>query len=377
MLGLEFIAAELENPFGEDANDLPICEMQRAMNASLMSLIRHQMWKVPELSSGAVMRPTCSDDAAVSIQQHRKTLVAGIPAFPKDFRFSKESSIGSSLSQMSSMGENSVCSSIYADKPSHEQPAATFPIDRRSTEKAAGLNLTSTVNRLIGSKSASYEARSSSTSSLDCKVTKTNSKKYKVVGASYAKAFAAENYDAAVREFTSMRIAPPVATKNMANCSEMIPTLSTSHKLSRDPWRPPDVVVSPKCIDEIIERLKKIPRQMALELRDFMKPEYFAEAGFTRTSSKSENRDAKECVSELFRTSVDCEDFMTPLSPQPPLTSQQMRMSISSHFDQFELDAVSAKNICHKRLPSRQGILRVGDDGSDVTQEACDCSEIS
>jgi len=49
MLGLDCIAAELENPFGEDANDLPCWEMQVHMNRDLLLLLQPPSWSVPDL----------------------------------------------------------------------------------------------------------------------------------------------------------------------------------------------------------------------------------------------------------------------------------------------------------------------------------------
>eukprot|EP00404_Azadinium_spinosum_P058988 CAMPEP_0180702846 /NCGR_PEP_ID=MMETSP1038_2-20121128/6327_1 /TAXON_ID=632150 /ORGANISM="Azadinium spinosum, Strain 3D9" /LENGTH=581 /DNA_ID=CAMNT_0022734613 /DNA_START=15 /DNA_END=1760 /DNA_ORIENTATION=+ len=53
MLGLDLIASELENPFGDDSNDLPCLEMQHDMNRSLIIFLNPLTWRVPELSPAA------------------------------------------------------------------------------------------------------------------------------------------------------------------------------------------------------------------------------------------------------------------------------------------------------------------------------------
>lgn len=46
--GINFLAAELEMPFGDDQNDLPLTDMQRDMNASLLSLVHPRVLQVPQ-----------------------------------------------------------------------------------------------------------------------------------------------------------------------------------------------------------------------------------------------------------------------------------------------------------------------------------------
>lgn len=53
MLALDYIASELENPFGEDANDLPVHEMQTDVNAVLIQCLNPMQWQPPELSAEA------------------------------------------------------------------------------------------------------------------------------------------------------------------------------------------------------------------------------------------------------------------------------------------------------------------------------------
>eukprot|EP00415_Alexandrium_ostenfeldii_P001485 UN1485 len=49
MVGLDLIAIELENPFGDDANDLPVVEMQNVFNKDLVMLVDPLVWNVPRL----------------------------------------------------------------------------------------------------------------------------------------------------------------------------------------------------------------------------------------------------------------------------------------------------------------------------------------
>lgn len=57
MWSINFIAGELEQPFGDDANDLPTREIQEEMNHSLLNLMSAKMNSVPKLSSYAVFNP--------------------------------------------------------------------------------------------------------------------------------------------------------------------------------------------------------------------------------------------------------------------------------------------------------------------------------
>merc|ERR1712048_145526 len=49
MKGLDLVAAELQNPFGDDANDLPTLEMHHEMNQILTLLLNPHTSKVPRL----------------------------------------------------------------------------------------------------------------------------------------------------------------------------------------------------------------------------------------------------------------------------------------------------------------------------------------
>eukprot|EP00931_Biecheleriopsis_adriatica_P008531 TRINITY_DN109696_c0_g1_i1.p1 TRINITY_DN109696_c0_g1~~TRINITY_DN109696_c0_g1_i1.p1 ORF type:complete len:554 (+),score=90.49 TRINITY_DN109696_c0_g1_i1:48-1709(+) len=52
MFCLNYIARELEMPFGSDANDLPLHDFQDHMNSSLLMLIRHESDLIPHRGSG-------------------------------------------------------------------------------------------------------------------------------------------------------------------------------------------------------------------------------------------------------------------------------------------------------------------------------------
>jgi len=55
MVGVDVIATELENPFGDDPNDLPMRNMQLAMNRDLIFLVHPASVQVPTLSDEAVL----------------------------------------------------------------------------------------------------------------------------------------------------------------------------------------------------------------------------------------------------------------------------------------------------------------------------------
>lgn len=51
MKGIDMISIELENPFGDDPNDLPTLSMHCSMNRGLALYINEETWKTPELLS--------------------------------------------------------------------------------------------------------------------------------------------------------------------------------------------------------------------------------------------------------------------------------------------------------------------------------------
>mmetsp|Transcript_48031 Transcript_48031/g.102942 ORF Transcript_48031/g.102942 Transcript_48031/m.102942 type:complete len:672 (-) Transcript_48031:218-2233(-) len=52
---ISFIAAELENPFGNDDNDLPLQHFQSEMNSCLLMLLHHQADHVPNVGPACIM----------------------------------------------------------------------------------------------------------------------------------------------------------------------------------------------------------------------------------------------------------------------------------------------------------------------------------
>merc|ERR1739847_83324 len=56
MKGIDIIAIELENPFGDDPNDLPTFQMHHAMNRDLTLLVNPQTWTIPKLLPTAIVR---------------------------------------------------------------------------------------------------------------------------------------------------------------------------------------------------------------------------------------------------------------------------------------------------------------------------------
>jgi len=50
LTSLELIARQLENPFGEDSNDLPIDDFQEAINESLVLMLTDDARSLPQLS---------------------------------------------------------------------------------------------------------------------------------------------------------------------------------------------------------------------------------------------------------------------------------------------------------------------------------------
>lgn len=62
MWSLNSIAAELENPFGEDVNDLPAQKLQQEMNRRLLLLIRPSTQRTARLSGKACLEEMSSED---------------------------------------------------------------------------------------------------------------------------------------------------------------------------------------------------------------------------------------------------------------------------------------------------------------------------
>merc|ERR1712072_840406 len=77
MFTLNFIAVELENPFGTDANDLPMEHFQDEMNLCLLMLLHHNTDMISWVS------PTCIldfDDLLELMTEERETECFGRPS---------------------------------------------------------------------------------------------------------------------------------------------------------------------------------------------------------------------------------------------------------------------------------------------------------
>lgn len=97
MKGIDMIAIELENPFGDDPNDLPCFEMHHDMNRDLALLVNPATWSVPKLGASARMTydglVALNEDNRLSLDQYHKKLQSAERAM------SKLQQIGPSLKQ--------------------------------------------------------------------------------------------------------------------------------------------------------------------------------------------------------------------------------------------------------------------------------------
>lgn len=72
--GIQYIAAEIDEPFGNDANDLPLIEMQKEFNEALLMLLLPQAQAVPSLnrrSSSKKKRITLKSKKSESVVAYR------------------------------------------------------------------------------------------------------------------------------------------------------------------------------------------------------------------------------------------------------------------------------------------------------------------
>merc|ERR1711937_743887 len=73
MIGLYLISSELENPFGEDPNDLPCFSMQREVNRKLLVMLDPAVWRIPGLLDSACDYNTMAQQnpaGRLSLQQY-------------------------------------------------------------------------------------------------------------------------------------------------------------------------------------------------------------------------------------------------------------------------------------------------------------------
>lgn len=71
MWGMQLVSAELEHPFGEDPNDLPLAQLQFEMNRSLLVLVDPHVQRRPTLKESAGVSPQALQNGYGSI--HSKT----------------------------------------------------------------------------------------------------------------------------------------------------------------------------------------------------------------------------------------------------------------------------------------------------------------
>lgn len=100
MWSLVFVSGEMEQPFGNDANDLPLTMQQFDFHTSLMMLVDDQSMRVPFLTSGAamtvrdlrerfgnadsntaVLHPKCQDEKETMRQALKKRQTANLGSF--------------------------------------------------------------------------------------------------------------------------------------------------------------------------------------------------------------------------------------------------------------------------------------------------------
>ncbi|CAK9073266.1 unnamed protein product [Durusdinium trenchii] len=69
---LFYIAQEIDQPFGEDSNDLPVVELQHEFNKNLLHLSSSQSYALPDFVSAiAVKRTTCMSMARLTLQSSK------------------------------------------------------------------------------------------------------------------------------------------------------------------------------------------------------------------------------------------------------------------------------------------------------------------
>uniref|UniRef100_A0A7S0BCW3 Bestrophin homolog n=1 Tax=Pyrodinium bahamense TaxID=73915 RepID=A0A7S0BCW3_9DINO len=76
MVGLDLIAIELENPFGDDPNDLPVWEMQNVFNRDLVMLVDPLVWTVPKLlprARGHAELMDCGRHESLSLEEYERS----------------------------------------------------------------------------------------------------------------------------------------------------------------------------------------------------------------------------------------------------------------------------------------------------------------
>jgi len=70
MVAMDCIATEIENPLGDDVNDLPVHEMHMRLNQELLMLLNPMTWSVPRLTTDANLDLETGKEQWVSVWKH-------------------------------------------------------------------------------------------------------------------------------------------------------------------------------------------------------------------------------------------------------------------------------------------------------------------
>jgi len=84
--GINMIAAEIEQPFGDDVNDLPTHDLQRELNSTLILLVEPDLGRVPHLKSSAEMNVDILRERYCGVE----VPVAGVGCDARDLERSKD-----------------------------------------------------------------------------------------------------------------------------------------------------------------------------------------------------------------------------------------------------------------------------------------------
>eukprot|EP00928_Gymnodinium_smaydae_P035958 TRINITY_DN25218_c0_g1_i1.p1 TRINITY_DN25218_c0_g1~~TRINITY_DN25218_c0_g1_i1.p1 ORF type:complete len:580 (+),score=59.15 TRINITY_DN25218_c0_g1_i1:77-1816(+) len=156
--GINYIASEIEQPFGEDPNDLPMQNMQRSMNASIITLLEERAQNPPDF-----FMPGDSDDEDIEhlVNQYSVTTAMGFKSVSRSdlnrrtnmavfatngrTKTNKEISRGTSLySLFAGAAEDSPSSLRMTKRPS---AFGDFSANSTTRSSASGTSRASSVNR--------------------------------------------------------------------------------------------------------------------------------------------------------------------------------------------------------------------------------------
>eukprot|EP00428_Durinskia_dybowskii_P056639 CAMPEP_0170324652 /NCGR_PEP_ID=MMETSP0116_2-20130129/63169_1 /TAXON_ID=400756 /ORGANISM="Durinskia baltica, Strain CSIRO CS-38" /LENGTH=304 /DNA_ID=CAMNT_0010577641 /DNA_START=57 /DNA_END=969 /DNA_ORIENTATION=- len=145
---LNAIATELENPFGEDVNDLPAQQMQQEMNQRLLLLIRPSTQRTARLSEKAVLEESL-DENGMSLPKKKglgKAGVAGV-ARPDSRLHSRRISLGQ---LQAAIADQALVSIDMEEEEEEAEPEAmektdsngSAPLPPRATKRKATKKIT-------------------------------------------------------------------------------------------------------------------------------------------------------------------------------------------------------------------------------------------